>query len=192
MIRLFDILSSFIIILMLSPILLIVAILVKSTSKGPIFYKDKRVGLDKKIFFMYKFRSMKVNTQDENSWYTKKNDDRITKIGKFIRETSIDELPQLFNVLNGDMSLVGPRPESPFSEKIYSIEYWDSVHLIKPGITGLAQIMGRSSLGLENKVKFDLEYTNKIMSLNVVMGILYNIKILLGTILILINRKGSN
>ena len=141
---------------------------------------------------MFKFRSMRLNDHNEDNWFTSANDSRITKIGLFIRSTSIDEMPQLINVIKGDMSLVGPRPESPFAQKIYSTSYWDKVHSIKPGITGLSQIMGRSSLSLDEKIKYDMEYVNKVKVLSVVKKTAYNIAILFKTIMVVLRRNNSN
>lgn len=192
MIRLFDFVSSLIAILILSFVFIIISIIIKVSSKGPIFYLDKRVGKNEREFKMYKFRSMKVNSQDDKNWFTQENDPRITKIGAFLRKTSLDELPQLFNVLIGDMSLVGPRPESPFSKDIYDENYWNNVHLVKPGITGLAQINGRSSLTLEQKIKYDLEYVNFISNNSGIKSLFYNFNILLKTIKIVLDKRGSN
>ncbi|MVX62882.1 undecaprenyl-phosphate glucose phosphotransferase [Clostridium chromiireducens] len=158
--RTLDIIGSLILIICTSPFMFITAIIIKSTSRGPIIFRQKRVGLNKKLFTMYKFRSMKVNSQEETGWSTN-IDPRKTKFGAFIRKFSIDELPQFFNVLNGDMSLVGPRPELPhfvdnFKEEIplYMVK-----HQVKPGITGLAQINGyRGDTSIKKRIEFDISY----------------------------------
>lgn len=193
MIRAFDCSLAVALILLAAPLFIIVAFLIKVTSIGPIFYKDKRVGLNSKEFLMYKFRSMIVNQPaKQNNWMTLNNDPRITFAGKFIRKTSIDELPQLINVVIGDMSLVGPRPESPNSIDCYPVSYWEAVHKIRPGITGLAQINGRSSLKLSQKIDFDIEYLSKVKKLSRLHCLLYNIKIMLMTIKVLIPNQNTN
>ena len=158
--RSMDIIGSIILILLTCPIMIITAIIIKVTSKGPIIFKQKRVGLNKEIFTMYKFRSMKVNNQETTGWSTN-NDPRKTKFGSFIRKFSIDELPQFFNVLKGDMSLVGPRPELPH----FVDEFKDEIplymvkHQVKPGITGLAQINGyRGDTSIKKRIEFDIQY----------------------------------
>ena len=158
--RTLDIFGSLLLILLTSPIMLVTAIIIKCTSKGPIIFKQERVGLNKSIFTMYKFRSMKVNSQETTGWSTN-NDPRKTKFGSFIRKFSIDELPQFFNVLKGDMSLVGPRPELPH----FVDEFKDEIplymvkHQVKPGITGLAQINGyRGDTSIKKRVEFDIHY----------------------------------
>lgn len=160
--RLFDIICSLICITVFSPIMLITAIIIIITSPGPILFKQERIGLNKKSFNMYKFRSMKVQKEsDEKVQWTTANDPRKTKFGNFIRKTSIDELPQLFNVLNGDMSLVGPRPERPyfvdkFKEEIpkYMIK-----HQVRPGMTGWAQVNGwRGDTSIEKRIECDIYY----------------------------------
>lgn len=158
--RFTDIVGSFLLIILFSPIMLAVALAVKVSSKGPVIYKQERVGLHNRNFVMYKFRSMKINRCDELH-FTTQNDDRTTKIGRFIRKCSLDELPQLFNVLKGDMSLVGPRPERPefveqFKEQIprYMIK-----HQVRPGMTGWAQINGyRGNTSIQKRIEYDLYY----------------------------------
>lgn len=145
-----------------SPIMLVFAILVKLTSKGPLIFKQERVGLHNRPFYMYKFRSMEVQKEtDEKSAWTTKNDPRVTGVGKFMRKTSIDELPQLFNVLKGDMSLVGPRPERPqFVEKFREeIPRYMVKHQVRPGMTGWAQINGyRGDTSIKRRIEYDLYY----------------------------------
>ena len=160
--RLVDILGSLFGIIITSPIMLITALLVKTTSKGPVLFKQERVGYHGKNFNMYKFRSMRVQTADEEKkGWTTKGDPRVTPIGRFIRKTSIDELPQLFNILSGDMSLVGPRPERPqyvekFKEEIprYMVK-----HQVRPGLTGWAQVNGlRGDTSIKKRIEYDLYY----------------------------------
>ena len=160
--RLVDLVATSLGVIILSPLLLTLCVAVKLTSKGPIFFKQERVGLNRKHFYMVKFRSMKLQTEeDEQKGWTVKNDPRVTPIGKFIRRTSLDELPQLFNVLKGDMSLVGPRPERPqyvekFKEKIpkYMVK-----HQVRPGISGWAQVHGwRGDTSITKRIEYDLYY----------------------------------
>lgn len=160
--RFSDIFLSLFILILVSPIMLITAILVKVTSPGPIIYKQIRVGMERKEFWIYKFRSMRTDTpMDGEIGWTTENDPRKTKFGAFIRKTSIDELPQFFNVLKGDMSIVGPRPERPhfvsqFKDEIpkYMIK-----HHVRPGITGWAQVKGwRGDTSIHNRIACDIEY----------------------------------
>lgn len=160
--RIFDIVFSLFAIILVSPIMLLSVIMIKLTSPGPVIYKQERVGLNRKKFYMYKFRSMKVQTEEEEKtkWSTK-NDPRKTKWGSFMRKTSIDELPQFFNVLKGDMSIIGPRPERPyFVEKFRDeIPRYMIKHQVRPGITGWAQVSGfRGDTSIEGRIEHDLEY----------------------------------
>lgn len=180
--RIFDIVFSLISIILFSPIIVIVSLSIKITSPGPIIFKQERIGLNKKPFNMYKFRSMHVQKENEEKVkWTTSNDSRKTKLGSFIRKTSIDELPQLFNVLKGDMSLIGPRPERPyfvdkFKEEIpkYMVK-----HQVRPGITGWAQVNGwRGDTSIERRIECDIYYIEnwslsmdiKIMFLTVFKG----------------------
>ncbi|MBR6237676.1 MAG: undecaprenyl-phosphate glucose phosphotransferase [Lachnospiraceae bacterium] len=160
--RLFDIISSLAALIILSPFLLIVAIIIKCTSKGPIIFKQERVGLHNKSFNMYKFRTMYVqDSEEEAKAWTTKNDPRVTKVGKFFRRTSIDELPQLVNILKGDMSVVGPRPERPqFVEKFKEeIPRYMIKHQVRPGLTGWAQINGfRGDTSIRKRIDYDIYY----------------------------------
>lgn len=169
--RTIDVLGSLCGLILLSPLLLVIGILIRSDSKGPIIFAQKRVGLKGKEFKMYKFRSMVVNAEElkdklkENNemsgpMFKMKDDPRITKIGKFIRKTSIDELPQLINVLKGDMSLVGPRPSLP--KEVKEFEPWMIRRLeVKPGLTCYWQVMGRNSIDFEDWMKLDIKYVNE-------------------------------
>ncbi len=158
--RTIDILGSLGLIILTSPIMIVAALVIKCTSKGPIIFKQNRVGLNKKNFTIYKFRSMKVNSQEQSGWSTN-NDPRKTKFGSFIRKFSIDELPQFFNVLKGDMSLVGPRPEIPHfvDEFKNEIPLYMVKHQVKPGITGLAQVNGfRGDTSIKKRIEYDIHY----------------------------------
>jgi len=182
--RAFDIAFSLIVIIfLLSWIIPILAIFIKLESKGPVFFKQGRPGLDEQEFFCYKFRSMQVNGTTEKE--ASKNDPRVTKMGKFMRKTSIDELPQFFNVLIGDMSVVGPRPHLWSQNKAYAskIKKYMVRHYVKPGITGLAQVKGfRGEIETEedmvNRIKLDVFYIENwsmIMDLKIIFQTVINI-----------------
>ncbi len=160
--RLIDILGGLFALTLFSPIMVIVAIAVKLTSRGPVIFSQERVGLHNRAFKMFKFRSMEVQRpSEEKSAWTKKNDPRVTAVGKFIRKTSIDELPQLFNIIKGDMSLVGPRPERPhFVEKFREeIPRYMVKHQVRPGLTGWAQVNGyRGDTSITKRIEYDLYY----------------------------------
>ncbi|RQN02442.1 sugar transferase [Clostridium butyricum] len=166
-----DFLLSLLGLVILSPILLIVALIIKLDSRGQVIFKQERVGLKGKKFYMYKFRSMVVNAEELKDKLQKQNemsgpmfkmkrDPRITRVGRFIRKTSIDELPQLFNVLKGEMSLVGPRPSLP--KEVVKFENWMMRRLeVKPGLTCYWQVSGRSSIGFEEWMKLDCDYVKE-------------------------------
>ncbi|MDC2866205.1 sugar transferase [Bacillus sp. BP-3] len=182
--------------IVLSPIFLIVAILIKyEDPKGSVFFKQIRVGKDGKEFYMYKFRSMVTDAEERlngllkynevsGAMFKMKEDPRVTKLGKFIRKTSIDELPQLLNVLKGDMSLVGPRPPLPREVKEYT-SYDKQRLLVTPGCTGLWQVTERNNVGFKEMVELDLEYISK-------RGLLYDLKIIIKTIQIIIKSNGAS
>lgn len=160
--RLIDIFMSLIGIIILSPVFLTTAILIKIESKGPIIFKQLRAGKDSEPFYIYKFRSMRIDAPIKSTNDFKDADAFITKIGKFIRKTSIDELPQLFNILKGDMSIVGPRPVILKEEDLIRLRHEYNVDSLLPGITGWAQINGRDNIGDEEKVRYDYEYLTRI------------------------------
>lgn len=160
--RLWDFFGALILILLFSPAYLLLALLVKLTSRGPIFYKQQRMGADGSLFYIYKFRSMRIDAEQETgAVWAKEGDDRTTPLGKWLRKTSLDETPQFFNVLKGDMSLVGPRPERPvFVEQFRrEIPKYMLRHKMKSGITGWAQVNGwRGNTSLDERIKHDLYY----------------------------------
>ena len=160
--RLLDIVGSAVCIVVFSPVMLTCAIIIKRTSPGPVIFKQERVGLHNKPFMMYKFRSMVVqDAKKEKKEWTVRDDPRVTRIGRFMRKTSIDELPQLFNVLKGQMSLVGPRPERPyFVEKFQEeIPRYMIKHQVRPGMTGWAQVNGyRGDTSIRKRIDYDLYY----------------------------------
>ncbi|MDO4337983.1 MAG: undecaprenyl-phosphate glucose phosphotransferase [Eubacteriales bacterium] len=160
--RAMDIVGSVAGIIVASPVMLLMCILIKLTSPGPLIYKQERVGLHNKTFRMYKFRSMELQPEaEEKKAWTVRNDPRVTGIGKFMRRTSIDELPQLFNILKGDMSLVGPRPERPFFVEKFreEIPRYMVKHQVRPGLTGWAQVNGyRGDTSIRKRIDYDLYY----------------------------------
>lgn len=185
--RLLDILISFAIIIITLPIMIVAAILIKLTSPGPILYKQIRVTKENKEFKIYKFRSMRIDAEElSGPVLAQAEDPRITKIGEYLRSLRIDELPQLFNVLKGDMSLIGPRPERPFFVKQFQEEnpYYYLRHSVRAGITGYAQVYGTYSTDFNSKLKFDLLY---IKNYSLVM----DIQILFQTIKILFDKVSS-
>lgn len=192
--RIFDIIFSLIFIIVLSPILIILAVLIKISSEGPAIFKQIRVGKGGKNFKIYKFRTMRPSAEKEqklkvdkdsikNFVFQSENDTRITNIGSFLRKTSLDELPQLFNVFTGNMSIIGPRPEIPDIVKLYPEEYKKRL-LVLPGITGLAQVSGRGEIELGKTVAFDVEYIDKF-------SLLLDLKILFKTIAVVFKREGA-
>ena len=203
MIRLSDLIISVLALLVLFPIFVLVPIFIYLEDGAPILFLQLRVGKDLKKFKIYKFRTMthdKNRSQGESvgnlsntqllkiraEVSTSSNfDSRITKAGQFLRKSSIDELPQLFNVIKGHMSLVGPRPDTPIQEIDYRKSDWEMRHCVKPGITGLAQIKGRSDITLDERVRLDIEYTKKI-------SVFLYYKILFQTLFLVIRFKGVN
>lgn len=182
--RIMDVMISLTGILITSPLMVCIAVIIKTTSKGPLIYKQERVGLHNKSFMMYKFRSMRVqDAGEEKKAWTTKNDPRVTAVGKFIRRTSIDELPQLFNILKGDMSVVGPRPERPFFVEKFKEEIprYMIKHQVRPGLTGWAQVNGyRGDTSIKKRIEYDLFYIEnwtlgfdiKIMFLTIFKGLI--------------------
>ncbi|WP_255295251.1 sugar transferase [Bacillus sp. AFS037270] len=193
--RLIDIIGASCGIIFLCLLFVLIAILIKiEDPKGKVFFSQKRVGLNGKEFKMYKFRSMVSNAEEKlrellkynevtGAMFKMKDDPRITRVGKFIRKTSIDELPQLFNVLKGDMSLVGPRPPLPREVAVYT-EFDKQRLMVTPGCTGLWQVSGRNSVGFEEMVELDLTYIQN-------RTVLFDAKILFKTVLVLFGSKDA-
>ena len=181
--------------LLLSPVIVIVACAIKFTSKGPIFFSQKRVGKNGELFDMYKFRSMVVNAEElkeklahqnemSGPMFKMKDDPRVTKVGKFIRKTSLDELPQLWNVLKGDMSLVGPRPS--LHKEVVQFEKWMYRRLsVKPGLTCYWQVSGRNNIDFEDWMKLDIKYVDE-------RNIWIDIKLIFKTVLVLFGDKNAH
>jgi len=185
--RLIDIVVSFVAIVVLSPLFAIISILIKLTSKGPILFKQERIGKNGMVFKIYKFRSMIVNAEKIGDGLSIKseNDNRITKVGKFLRATSLDELPQLINVLIGQMSLVGPRPPvtyHPYKGYDNYPTWAKSRFQMRPGITGLAQVRVRNSVSWDDRIRIDIYYIEKF-------NIWLDFKIMFMTLLKLFKRE---
>lgn len=184
--RLFDILISILLLIPLTIIFIIVSVAIFIEDRGPIIYSGERLGKNGKVFKMYKFRSMYVNSEDirndDGSTYNSKNDPRVTKVGHFIRETSIDELPQIINVLLGDMSIIGPRASLSNSLSGYSNDELDKLK-VRPGITGYTQAYFRNSLSSREKRLKDVWYANNV-------SLWLDIKILVKTFSTVLFRKG--
>ena len=177
--RIFDVIFVIVVSIIISPLLILVAIGVKLTSPGPVIYKQERVGENGRVFMIYKFRSMTIENEyiDDQKW-TQKNDPRVTNFGKFIRRTSIDELPQFYNILKGDMSLIGPRPERPYFVRKFreSVPKYMIKHHVRPGMAGWAQINGyRGNTSIVERIKYDIFYVEN-------WSIWLDIKIFLRTI----------
>lgn len=179
--RLFDLIFSVIFLIITFPVILFVAFLIKLESRGPILYVQKRVGYNGKYFKMYKLRSMKIDAEINGPRWAEKNDNRVTRIGRFIRKTRIDELPQLINVLLGDMSLIGPRPERP----IFTAQFNTDIPgflirlSVKPGLSGWAQVNGGYDITPQEKLLLDLYYVeNRSIKLDV-MIVIKTLKVIL-------------
>lgn len=178
--RIFDFIASFIGLIVLSPLFLIIAILIKIDSPGPVFFKQVRGGKGNKYFKIYKFRTMCNNAEKMGLGYkTNSNDSRITKVGNILRKTSLDELPQLINIAKGEMSIVGPRPALTVQTDNYNT--YERKRLdVKPGVTGYAQVNGRNSLSWDEKIALDIHYVEKF-------SLFLDIKILFKTIGVVLN-----
>jgi lipopolysaccharide/colanic/teichoic acid biosynthesis glycosyltransferase len=159
--RLVDVAVSVLALLLLSPVLLGVALAVALESGFPVLFKQQRVGRGDREFGLYKFRSMVKNAAAIGPYHTASDDPRITRSGRFIRRTSLDELPQLFNVLKGEMSLVGPRPDVPAQRALYTPQDWQARCSVRPGITGLAQAKLRSEATPQQRLELDLRYVRE-------------------------------
>jgi len=192
--RLLDIACSFLLLVISIPLFFIIAILIKIDSKGPVFFLQKRCGRNRKEFFMYKFRTMvkdaeflkkELKSEMDGPMFKMKNDPRVTQTGKFLRKWSLDELPQLLNVLKGDMSLVGPRPLANEEMAGDNNNTWREIRLsVKPGVTGLWQIMGRTSGKFSDWVNYDIEYVQK-------RSLVMDLKILIMTAITVLRNTGA-
>ena len=193
--RIFDIICSLMAVIILLPIFLIIFIAIKIESKGPVIFSQERVGINNKSFKMYKFRSMVVNAEDLKEVLKKQNerkgpmfkikdDPRVTRVGKFIRKTSIDELPQLLNILKGEMSIVGPRPSLP--NEVREFEPWMMDRLkVKPGLTCYWQVSGRDQIGFEKWMELDVKYVKD-------RSFLLDLKLIFKTFFVLFGDKNAS
>ena len=186
--RTFDVVCSSILMIPIGLVIAISAIFIKAEDRGPVFYMAERTGRFGKIFKMFKLRSMKVNAPDirlaDGSTYNGDNDPRVTKFGKFARKTSIDELPQVINILKGDMTFIGPRPDTPVGSAAYTDEE-KIILTVRPGITGYNQAVNRNSVLTKEKLKNDIYYVKNL-------SLLFDIKIVFITIATVLGRKNIN
>ena len=159
--RLADALVAAGLLLLLAPLLLLLALLVRSDSPGPVLFRQQRIGRGGQPFAILKFRSMVVDASQRGGYQTSAGDPRITRVGRWLRRSSLDELPQLLNVLRGDMSLVGPRPDVPAQQSLYSPRAWQLRCSVRPGITGLAQATLRSAATASQRLELDLRYVRR-------------------------------
>ncbi len=181
--RMFDVILSFLGICILLPVFLIIIIAIKINDPGPAFFKQKRVGADKSYFNLYKFRSMKMNTPDIPTHLLKNPEQYITKVGAILRKTSLDELPQMWNILKGNMSIIGPRPALWNQDDLIAERDKYSANDVRPGLTGWAQINGRDELEIPVKAKLDGEYVERLS-----FG--FDCKCFFGTILSVLKSDG--
>jgi len=182
--RILGFVFSLMAVIFFSPLMLFIIIAIKLDSRGPVIFKQSRIGIQQKDFYIYKFRSMVQNAPQIGEAYTAQGDKRITKVGQILRKTSLDELPQFFNVLRGNMSIVGPRPDvrtlANFNDPIYNKRFE-----VKPGITGMAQVYGRSATNYEQRRDMDACYVDK-------MSFILDLKLIMLTAFSVILRKGVN
>lgn len=182
--RILDIILSIVVLIILCPFLIIFSIIIKVESEGPILFKQKRVGKNKKIFTIYKFRTMRTDTPKDMPTHMLKNaESYITKFGNIMRKTSIDELPQLFNIVKGDMSIIGPRPALWNQDDLIKERDKYNANDIRPGLTGWAQVNGRDELEIPVKAKYDGEYIEKV-------SLWFDIKIFFKTIINVFKHEG--
>lgn len=180
--RFFDSLSSFAGVVLLLPVFVLLALAIKLDDPGPVFFRQERVGQNKRIFKIFKFRTMVLEAEKKGAGvFVEEEDPRITRVGKVLRHTSLDELPQLFNIIKGEMSLVGPRPTLPYQVENYDQEQLRRL-LMKPGVTGWAQVNGRSSLAWPERIELDLWYIDN-------WSLWLDLKILLKTVMVVLKRS---
>ncbi len=184
--RIVDIVLSFLAMIIGIPVILIAGIFIKLEDKGPILYKQERLGRHGKEFYVYKLRSMRTDAEKFGAQWAEKDDPRVTKVGKFIRKTRIDEIPQLFNIFKGDMGIIGPRPERPGFTKEFEETYGHFVYrlAIKPGLTGWAQVNGGYEIDPGEKLKYDIYYIKN-------RSLLLDIKIVFMTVKVIFTGDGA-
>ena len=183
--RVFDFIISLFALIILSPLFLLISLIILIGDGTPVLFRQKRVGKNNELFTIYKFRTMKQGTENVASGKLQNANAKITRFGRILRATSIDELPQLFNILNGTMSLVGPRPLIPEEAEIRELREKYNVYSIRPGITGWAQVNGRDNISLEQKALLDKKYVEK-------QSLGFDIKILIMTVLKVLRRDDVN
>lgn len=176
-------LIALVMLIILSPLFLIISILIKLESKGPVFFKQERIGKDNINFMIYKFRSMRTDTPDVATHLLDNPEVFITKVGKFLRKTSLDELPQLINIIKGEMLFVGPRPALYNQYDLRDLRTEKGVHVLYPGVTGWAQVNGRDELEIPDKVEFDRQYVER-------RSIFIDIKIVFMTVVKVFKKEG--
>ena len=182
--RLFDFILALIGLILLSPLFLIIIIAIKLDSKGPVFFKQKRVGINKTHFNILKFRTMRIDTPKDMPTHLLKNPEQyITKVGKFLRKTSLDELPQILNIIAGSMAIVGPRPALWNQYDLIAERDKYGANNIRPGLTGWAQINGRDTVSIEDKARYDGDYVENL-------GVKMDVKCFIGTIVAVLKRDG--
>ena len=182
--RIIDFILSFIAIVIFSPFLLLIAILIKLDSEGPVLFKQKRIGMHKTHFYMLKFRTMRIDSPKDVPTHLLENPDQwITRMGKILRKTSLDELPQLFNIIKGEMSIIGPRPALWNQYDLIAERDKYGANDVRPGLTGWAQVNGRDELPIEVKARYDGEYVQK-------MSFMFDLKCLLKTVVSVIKGEG--
>lgn len=182
--RMIDILLSVVGVVVLAPVMAVIALMIKLESKGPVLFRQKRVGLKKKTFSILKFRTMRIDTPKDTPTHLLENPDQyITKVGRFLRKTSLDELPQIFNILKGDMAVIGPRPALWNQDDLVAERDKYGANDILPGLTGWAQINGRDELEIPIKAKLDGEYVEK-------MSFMFDFKCFFGTIISIFKHDG--
>lgn len=180
--RAFDFICSLIAVIILLPLFALLSLIILIDDGKPVLFRQQRVGRNNEVFSIYKFRTMKNNTGNVATAQLKNSDEFITRSGRFFRKTSLDELPQLFNILKGDMSFVGPRPLIPEEEEIRQLRNEKGVYAVRPGMTGLAQINGRDNLDMVQKTEYDLQYIENMSFFN-------DIKILFKTVFVVLSGK---
>ena len=182
--RCFDIVGALVVVVLTSPVWVAVALLIYAHDRGPVFFRQDRVGLHGRVFRIYKFRSMVFGADKLGGYSTSDGDSRITPIGSFIRRYSLDELPQLINVIVGDMSLIGPRPDVPAQRELYDPHDFDKRQSVRPGMTGLAQATKRSSATPQERTRLDLEYVDR-------MSLTFDLRVIAQTIRQIVTKGGN-